>query len=280
MSQASVISTINYCGTEGLPPRLRFDLTDAKNSVGAPRDPREMTISNARLMDPGPSLDHNGFMLLNRPTAISDFDDPEQLDRYYREAEKLVDELLHPEQIFMFGHIFRTDDPEEGRKRLESETPLERSRGGPAGGAHVDFDEESIQTYIKELGGERADDLARRRVVNVNLWRGIGKVERMPLALCDGSTADREQMVPVEMYNAVGPYSTMKVGLNLQYNPGHRWYYYPDMTPDEVLVFKTYDSDSSVVQRTPHSAVVDPTSSPDAPPRHSIEVRALCFFDE
>ncbi|MCL2396416.1 MAG: hypothetical protein FWC87_17240 [Acidimicrobiaceae bacterium] len=278
VSQASVISTINYCGTDGLPPKMQFDLTDAKNSIGGPRDSRETPVYNARLMDPAPTLDVNGFMMLNHPTAVSDFDDPVQVDRYYQDAEKLLDELLHPEVTFMFGHIFRTDDPEETRKRMESEEPLERSRGGTAGGAHVDFAEEAIAQYVEEFGGERAAELAEKRIVNLNVWRPIGKVERMPLALCDGSTASRSGMVPIDMYNAVGPYSTMKVGLSVQYEPGHRWYYYPDMTSDEVLVFKTYDSDPSVVQRVPHSAIVDPTSAPDAPPRHSIEVRALCFL--
>jgi hypothetical protein len=278
MSQASVMSTINYCGTEGLPPKMQFDLTDAKNSIGGPRDSREMPVYNARLMDPAPTLDGNGFMMLNRPTTVSDFEDPDQMEVYYREAEKLLDELLHPEVTFMFGHIFRTDDPEETRKRMESEEPLERSRGGAAGGAHVDFAEEAIAQYVEEFGGERAPELAKMRIVNINVWRPIGKVERMPLALCDGSTVNREKMLPIDMYNAVGPYSTMKVGLSLQYEPGHRWYYYPDMTSDEVLVFKNFDSAPGVVPRVPHSAIVDPTSSPDAAPRHSIEVRALCFL--
>ena len=29
------------------------------------------------------------------------------------------------------------------------------------------------------------------------------------------------------------------------YNPAHRWYYYRDMTPEEVLVFKAHDTDRS-----------------------------------
>lgn len=282
MSSPTVTTTINYCGTEGLPPRLRFDLTDIKNSVSAPRDSREVTVYNARQIERDGSLDRRGFTMVNSPTAVSDFDDADQVEKiYYPEIEDLLAKLLGTEEIIVFGHIHRTDDPGATQERTESEAPLDRTRSGPAGGAHVDFDEESIKTYVAEFAGDKdkTDQLLKKRVVNVNIWRGTRKVERMPLALCDGSTARRDQMIPVDMVNAVGPYATTKVGLNLQYSPDHRWYYYPEMTPDEVLVFKTYDSDGSVVQRTPHSAIVDPTSAADAPPRHSIEIRALCFLD-
>lgn len=280
MTGASVTATINYLGTDGLPPRLRFDLTDVTNSVSAPRDAREVTIRNARQAE-DLSLDRQGFMLLDAPTAVTDFEDPGQIENvYYPEIEALLKRLFGAEEVFVFGHIYRTDDPEVLRQRRESGQPLERSQGGPAGGAHVDFDEESIFTYVSEFTGDRAPSVLEKRVINVNVWRGISKVERMPLALCDGSTVDRAQMVPVDMYNAVGPNSTKKVGLNLPYSADHRWYYFPEMTPNEVLVFKQYDSDASVTQRTPHSAFVDPTSRPDAPPRHSLEIRALCVLPD
>jgi hypothetical protein len=240
----SVMATINYCGTEGLRPKLKFDLTDVANSVSGPRDSREVTIRNARQAEDDLSFDGSGFTLITTLTAVSDFDDPDQIENiYYPEVEDLLKRMLGAEDVFVFGHIHRTDEPEATRERMESKAPLDRSRSGPAGGAHVDFDQESVETYVEELAGDRAESLSKKWVVNVNLWRGTSKVQRMPLALCDGSTAERDQMIPVDMYNAVGPNSTTKVGLNLQYNPAHRWYSYPEMTPDEVLVFKTYDSD-------------------------------------
>lgn len=283
MADPFVTATINYCGTEGLPPRLRFDLTAIESGVGAPRDARELPIYDARRTSQVLSLDGTGFTLLRHETSVSDFNDEAQVEAtYYPEIEALLRETLGADEVFVFGHILRADDPEAARernRRIESRIPLERSKSGPAGGAHVDFDEESTRAYIPELAGEdRAEALRTRRVINVNLWRGMARVERMPLALCDGTTVDGDQMVPVDMYNAVGPCSTTKVGLNLPYSPLHRWYYYPLMETDEVLLFKTFDSDTSVVQRTPHSAFVDPTSAPDAPPRWSMEVRALCFL--
>lgn len=278
-SHANVTATMNYCGTDGLPPRLRFDLTDITNSVGGPRDSHEMTIANARQLQTRPTLDGNGFTLLEHHSAVADFNDEAQVERiYYPEVKDLLTTLLGAEEAYVFGHIYRTDDPEATKARLALDK-MERERSGPAGGVHVDFDEESIYVYVNELAGEeRAPELLKKRIVNVNLWRGINMVERTPLAVCDGSTLGESQLIPIDMYNAVGPNSTKKVGLSVTYSAEHRWYYYPLMTPDEVLLFKTYDSDPSVVCRTPHSAFADPTSDPHAPPRHSLEIRALCFL--
>ena len=61
----------------------------------------------------------------------------------------------------------------------------------------------------------------------------------------------------------------------------HKWYYYPKMTRDEVLLIKHFDSDVRVTGRTCfHTAFDDPNAAPDAPPRESIEVRAIAFFPD
>jgi hypothetical protein len=63
------------------------------------------------------------------------------------------------------------------------------------------------------------------------------------------------------------------------YDPSHRWLFYPDMVPEEMLLFKGFDSDPTATSfRTPHSAFDDPITSRDARPRHSIELRAMAFF--
>jgi hypothetical protein len=49
------------------------------------------------------------------------------------------------------------------------------------------------------------------------------------------------------------------------------------MTRDEALVFKVYDSATDRPRFTPHSSFTNPLAQPGAPPRRSIEVRALVF---
>merc|ERR1712159_325631 len=66
---------------------------------------------------------------------------------------------------------------------------------------------------------------------------------------------------------------------SLRASPDHRWYYYPTMTKDEALVFKVYDKKEDGPRFVFHTAFDDPSSPADAPPRKSIEVRAIAFFD-
>jgi hypothetical protein len=48
------------------------------------------------------------------------------------------------------------------------------------------------------------------------------------------------------------------------------------MHPGEALLIKCYDSvDDGRARFTPHCAFLDPSAPADAPPRQSIEVRAL-----
>ncbi len=45
------------------------------------------------------------------------------------------------------------------------------------------------------------------------------------------------------------------------HQPGHRWWYFPEMTSDEALLFKLHDSDHSVAWRVPHTAFHDAGSA-------------------
>ena len=67
----------------------------------------------------------------------------------------------------------------------------------------------------------------------------------------------------------------------------HKFYYMKDMTPDEVMLLKCFDSygegmpngRKGLAVRTPHTAFIDPATPEGAPGRQSIEVRCLVFYD-
>ncbi|CAB3788088.1 hypothetical protein LMG27177_02330 [Paraburkholderia fynbosensis] len=94
-------------------------------------------------------------------------------------------------------------------------------------------------------------------------------------ALCDSRSIALNELVASDL---VYP---DKVGETyaLVFNPRHRCYYLPHMTPDEFLLLKIYDcAGDSLARLSAHSAFDDPTSAADAPPRRSIELRSLLFF--
>jgi hypothetical protein len=116
-------------------------------------------------------------------------------------------------------------------------------------------------------------------VVLMNLWRPIGTVYRTPLALCDASTVQPDDLNDSEIRGGLDdPNRPPLYGYNLSYNPDHRWYYASRMQPDELFAFKLYDSDAARPQWTAHTAINDPESSDASPPRHSMEIRTISFI--
>ncbi len=65
----------------------------------------------------------------------------------------------------------------------------------------------------------------------------------------------------------------------MAYRPGHRWVYFSRMQPDEVILIRVHDSANDGRARLSfHTSFANPEAPADAPPRESIEVRALVFF--
>jgi hypothetical protein len=228
-----------------------------------------VTISNARIAPPpgALSLDRNGFELHRRASALSDFSDPAKIESvYYREADALLKEATGAKRVVVFDHTLR-----DGR--------VDRHDGvrEPVKYIHNDQTFVSGPRRVRDhLPRDEAEQLLRGRVAIVNLWRPIGEtVQSSPLALCDSRSIALNDLVASDL---VYP---DKVGETyaLVFNPRHRWYYFPNMTPDEYLLLKIYDSAGDGIARlTAHTAFDDPTSPADAPLRRSIELRALLFF--
>ena len=64
------------------------------------------------------------------------------------------------------------------------------------------------------------------------------------------------------------------------HSPQQRWYYFPNITPGETLLFRQYDTREEAPNRRTvfHTAAVDPTSPTDAHDRFTIEVRMQAVY--
>lgn len=212
------------------------------------------------------SFDAQGFTLVKHATDV-DFTDKQDFEsRYYPEVCRLVQELTGAREVFAFMGILRGGEDAKG--------------GGPALSAHVDFNGPALQQWVSRLAADRAEELATKRLVNINVWRGTIPVENYPLAVCDSRTVEKGDFLSVSLGKPEGGFREgMPAGLNMAYNPKHKWYYYPEMQPDEALVFRLYDTGNPDWKMTGHTAFEDPTSRPGTPKRQSFEVRTIAVFD-
>ena len=126
----------------------------------------------------------------------------------------------------------------------------------------------------KALVFETADG----RFAFINVWRSIDDehpVLQSPLAVCDENSVPESDRF---LYELRFPDRTGE-NYSLRHSDAHRWYYYPRQTKDECLVFKVYDKKVDGPRFVFHTSFADPSSPTDAPPRKSIEIRAIAFYD-
>jgi len=239
------------------------------NGAGRPTfdiEPRQVKILDVRPIAAELSLEGNGVALLRSATAVTDFTDEERIrDKYYPEVEALLRLRADAQEVVIFDHTIRIEDG----------TPDQRS---PVRRAHGDYTERSGPQRLRDLlPPERAAAWEGGHYAIVNVWRPFGgPVESAPLAFVDAASLQPGDLVATDL---VYPDRLGEI-FGLRHSDGQRWLYVSDMTPDEALLIKTFDSDVDArVRFVPHTAFDDPGTRPDAKPRRSIEVRALVRLD-
>src|SRR6185437_12301164 len=232
-------------------------------------EPHQVPIFNGRAIAKSFSLDREGFELVKHPVSVKDFYDEAEIKRvYYPAVEAFMRAALGADRVLIFDHTVRRRV--EGAADIRGAGPRQ-----PATRVHVDQTVVSGPNRVREHLPDEADELLKGRVQVVNLWRPIrGPVRDAPLAMADGTTVAPEDLVASDLIYPNRRGETYSV----TYNPNHRWFYFPEMTADEALLLKCYDSAADGRTRFgPHTAFVDPTTPANTPPRESIEIRALVF---
>lgn len=262
------------------------------------QNPVQKAVKNGRELE-NASIHGNGFELHAHRSAMVDwYDDAEIAATYYDEITSLVKSVTGAVHAFSNNHLRRESEPEVGGNGPLAKL-MSQSRGALQA-AHNDFTETYGEGIIKTIAsggtphtqtfgltqpmieaGLTEEALRGYRMLVINTWRPVidTPLKRFPLALADRRTIAHDCL----RSNLIGrvPTGQPRGGLETygaRHDPAHQWYYFPDMTSDEVLLWKGYDSAEVPAQPTLHSAFDDPNTPADAPERVSVEVRVLCLL--
>src|ERR1700752_1887857 len=268
-AKSFVQATLNYLvdGSER-PAIYTYEPPPGTPKTTGKFEPRPVVIRNARLGEE-PSLDLQGFRLVHQQTAVRDFYDREEVEKvYYPEIEVLLKEVTGAEKVVVFDHQVRN---------IELSKQGERNAREYVRMVHNDYTAKSGPRRVRDhLPAAEAEERLRHRFAEINVWRPIrGPIESMPLAICDAQSIDAKDFVPADLVYRD------KVGevYRFTYNSKHRWFYFSRLERNKAILLKCYDSKEDGRARfSAHTAFDDPNSGPDAPPRESIEVRALVFW--
>ena len=226
-------------------------------------------------------LHKSGFQLVRSPSKIKDFYDPEEVTNvYYEECKAIARQLTGAHTTFTYDHIIREPGKQfsaGGTGSAQTETGGNRG-GGYINTVHMDYTDNT--TWDKYLGLHGEEVPAANHVYALNFWRPISStVDDNPLAVCDARTVRMEHLQETVVYGyGADSYSWHDIGIetfSVSASDQQRWYYYPKMTPEDILIIKSYDSDGVIGTTCPHASFPHP--EPKGEPRRSIELRVLCF---
>jgi hypothetical protein len=268
---AGVRATLNYQVRTDIKP---YNYTFEPPPGVVPRSGEVNSVENILIRDGRPvadtlSLDEQGFALRRHESRVPDFYDEDELRAtYYPEIEALLKRETGGTKIVIFDHTIRSvPKAKEGVAGMRE--PVRR--------VHNDYTEFSgVRRVHDNLTWDETVARLRHRFIEVNVWRPIrGPLEDTPLAVLDGRTLEKTDLIPSDLIYRDKVGETYAV----QYNTRHRWFYFPRLARDEVILIKGFDSDITNPARfAPHTGFDDPTTPTTALPRESIEVRALVFF--
>ena len=276
----SVEAEINY--VRNRPPDgaavLEYVTEDESLNTMVTLPGQPMVITDARGLDT--DLQREGFVLVRHASAVADFHqiqlDPAVDAHYMEETAAMLTDLVGAARVLMLGG----GKKRYGESAIDQLAPLKNAK--PARYPHADNTDASA-LELANLFDMFVDDFdlsAYRRWAMYNVWRAITPPPQdFPLAVCDAQSISATDEVTVTAITAELQGDIVHDTMSYVHNPAHRWYYFPDMTIDEVIVFKSGDSDSTGAVRVAHTAFTDPTCPPGVPTRASVEMRALAVFD-
>ncbi|KAH0829597.1 hypothetical protein AYO21_07558 [Fonsecaea monophora] len=272
-------------------PGYSFKMTD-----------RERSVENIRGQESKFSVDTSGFAVYNYPAKEKAFtDDAKVREGYYAEVEALLREKLPGvKKVVFFDHTIRK------REKASPRQPVQQ--------VHVDQTPNAAAVRVRRhLPAEEAEELLKGRYQIINIWRPIAHpASDFPLGVVDYRTTEPSDLIKVDLLypkrqsngvhddddrgkevlpdpnsaSSTAGYEVKGETFAVRPNDKHKFFYMKDMTPEEVMLIKCFDSASEVnggkkgiAGYTPHTAFVDPQTPAGAPGRQSIEVRSLVFYE-
>jgi len=268
-----VHATVNYTAPMSETPR--YHANDHSRDVHL-FDPREVAIENARGRADPPRLDREGFTLVDHPSEVKDFLDPEEVQRVYvPEVERLVCEVTGASAAVVVATPFvRFGERAALSGKLNNSVP--------ARFIHIDYSDARAKHTAEQMLEKVSPRPGRLgRYAHYNIWRVLTPPPQdIPLAVCNARTVAARDLVPaLAVFDLPGQPERTAESLVLRHSPLHRWFYYRNMTPQEALIFVTKESDPARAHHVPHTAFDDPGCPADVVPRASIEIRVVAYFD-
>lgn len=241
-----------------------------------PGDWQLTKVRDARPIRDRLDLDEEGFILVDYPTRYGDLRHVAALEQpYHAEHLGLVERLSGADLVIPYRPYLQVRM--SPRKTVPGVTDsIDNAR--PAPFPHADI---NGRTFLNWTRAAREDEGVEvrpfQRAAMYQTWRAVSEPPQdYPLALTDGRSVKPGHYV---LMDSVGEGRDEGVQTRMAlHDPDQLWYYFSNMTKDELLVFKGFDTQFEDRQSVWHVSFDTQDQFPHARPRESIECRFLAFW--
>lgn len=223
--------------------------------------PTEVTVGDARNGAAPIDFARDSVSFVRSTSAIAEFDASNAWQQTYdRELRDLLRREISAQEVVVFDHTVRVDDPASERK--------------PARNVHSDYSPAGAHQRLRDLlGDEKAEEWEAGHFSFVNVWRPVANpINSAPLAFVRPQSVADEDWLTIKLIYPDRLGSIM----GLIANDAHEWVYLSKMTPDEVAFFNIYDNRGK--PSIAHSALDMVEDNSVNVPRKSIESRTLVRY--
>jgi hypothetical protein len=264
--------------------RAYSDLVDPSKST-TQVEVHQVRVYDARPVANSLSLEEEGFILQRRQAPTRLPLDPELMDanRSRRFDMPPINQAYWEELLPMLKSL------SGGREVIPLAGALTARRSAKArqpgweaqvGMAHADVTKASADAFLEatiEALGREVAPFSRMAVYQT--WQVISPPPHdSTLAFVDSRTVTAADFVFNDCHfgtsNTVWDDFESRIA---RFSPDHRWYYFSNIEPDEVLVFKGYDTANTNGDNYIHGAIDNPAD--DVLPRSSVESRYAVLWD-
>merc|ERR1712142_68145 len=288
MSGTDLKVKLNYAQDEGpgkAPYYYTAPLTQAQKEATGRKEQSagktveiEVTVRDGR--NHQHSLDKHSFELAEQVTALTTEDFFKDQDKvktvYYPEIAELIKKKTGAAHVLMFHHQVRARN-----NNASLETGTVSTIQPYAYGIHSDSHPKSARDLFKMMAGGLDKKFHKGRFLYINAWRNITDtpIGNDHLAVLDETSLVKpDDYIVAEFHDRI--YSLQQYRLLDMNSANHKWFYYSAMKKNEVLLFKQFDSDTSLSGRLCfHTAFNDP-NAPKCSERQSVEARGIAFFPD
>ncbi|KAK0467052.1 uncharacterized protein EV420DRAFT_1506918 [Desarmillaria tabescens] len=216
---------LNFASDKSAPGAFAFPFVTCVSS-GEPLhlSPHRVQLHDLREEEQRPSLDVEGFTWQTVPFEGLDGEEGWE-ERYAKETCEWLKKHTGAKDCKAINYQIRAADGESRQEANYAQDSADQVLGKqPVPAVHYEEDPSAAK--------------AERVAISVslfNVWRPLrGPVMDAPLAVCDARTLD-----PKDMTHTIDKYGG---GYFIKYNANMKWMYIRDQMPDEILVFRQFDS--------------------------------------